>query len=336
MKKIEKDSFIWKIESFSLSQLIEDKGRISSFFTSKRNNTIKWSLTMYSKDLYGDNKDYISLWLKLEDSSCFELAVLCGFYVLSVDGEKKHKEVTSIRKLNGIFTVCPCHQFLKHDLLLSNDNNELLSNGNLIVGCEIFYYFCGISTANLSKNNNTEDTLDVLLDDIADLVKSSMFSDCDIKIEDSKINACKCILAGRSELFYSILAEQQYKTIPNTIKINDFCLDIVEKMINYLDTGKSPNMSEMALEMLKIAEKYNLKKLKLIAEESLIYNLSIENACEYLVCSELYSGEILKEWSLRFIYLNGENFFNSEKWKDVVSDHPLFVGKLFSVTFNID
>uniref|UniRef100_A0A0K0F322 Speckle-type POZ protein (inferred by orthology to a human protein) n=1 Tax=Strongyloides venezuelensis TaxID=75913 RepID=A0A0K0F322_STRVS len=336
MNKIEKDSFIWIIERFSLGQLIENKGRISPLFTSKGSDSLKWFLTMYSEDLYGDNKDYISLWLKFKDSRCIELTVLCCFFVLGVDGEKKNKKVTNIRKINETFTVCPCHQFLKHDLLLSNDNNELLSNGNLKIGCEIFYYYGPIITVGLSKNNNTDESLNVFLDDVADLLKSPMLTDCVSKIEDLERDFQKCIFTGMSEIFRSILPEQYYEAISNTNKIDDFCLDVVKIMINYLDTGKSPNLSEMAVEILKIAEKYKLKQLKLMAEECLLYSLSIENICDYLVCSELYSGEILKEWCLRFIYLNGEDVFNTEKWKEVVDDHPSFVDKLFNIALNID
>uniref|UniRef100_A0A0K0FGF0 Speckle-type POZ protein (inferred by orthology to a human protein) n=1 Tax=Strongyloides venezuelensis TaxID=75913 RepID=A0A0K0FGF0_STRVS len=74
----------------------------------------------------------------------------------------------------------------------------------------------------------------------------------------------------------------------NIIEINCFSLEALEEMVNYLYTGKSPNMDKMALEMLGIGDKYKLQQLKLMAEESMVHNLSIKNACNYLVCGELY------------------------------------------------
>uniref|UniRef100_A0A0N5BT34 Speckle-type POZ protein (inferred by orthology to a human protein) n=1 Tax=Strongyloides papillosus TaxID=174720 RepID=A0A0N5BT34_STREA len=334
-KKIEKDSFIWTIENFSSCELINNEEVRSPLFNSKINETINWYLDMYPKGDYSVNEDYISLWLELEDVDCIELTALCSFYVLSVQGEKKHKKVMRVQKFNKTNKVCRCRNFLKRDLLCDSDN-ELLLNGNLILGCEIFYYYGPINNVVLSTNNNTNESLNILLNDIADMLESQMFSDCVIKVGNSKMNVHKCILASRSEVFGSILADQQYESCSGIIEINGFRLEVVKEMINYLYTGMSPNMDNMACEMLEIGEKYRLERLKLMAEESLLYSLSIENACDYLACSELYSGEILKGFCMRFIYLNAENVVNTEKWKKVVSDHPLLVAKIFNVAVNVD
>uniref|UniRef100_A0A0N5BT35 BTB domain-containing protein n=1 Tax=Strongyloides papillosus TaxID=174720 RepID=A0A0N5BT35_STREA len=185
-------------------------------------------------------------------------------------------------------------------------------------------------------NNNTNESMNVLLDDVAGMLESPKFSDCIIKVGKSKINVHKCILASRSKVFDSILADKQYESSSSIIEINGLRPEIVKEMVNYLYTGKSPNMNEVACEMLEIGEKYGLELLKLMAQESLVHSLSIENACNYLVCSELYSGEILKDWCLRFIYLNAENIINSEEWKEIVSNYPLLVAKLFNIAVNID
>uniref|UniRef100_A0A0N5BD92 MATH domain-containing protein n=1 Tax=Strongyloides papillosus TaxID=174720 RepID=A0A0N5BD92_STREA len=303
-KKIEKDSFIWTIEKFSSCELKKDERMRSPLFNSKINETMKWRLDMYPKGDYNVNEDYISLWLILENIDCIELTVLCSFYVLGENGEKKYRKVMNIKRFCEINKLCVCHQFLEFDLL-HNDDKKLLSNDNLILGCEIFYYCGPISTISPSTNNNTNDSMNLLL-------------------------------LYHQKFFHSILAEKQYELIPNIIEINGFSPDVVEEMTNYLYTGKSPNMDEIACEMLEIGEKYGLERLKLMAEESLLYNLSTENACNYLICSELYSGEILKEWCLRFIYLNAENIVNTEEWKEVVSNYPLLIAKLFNIAVNID
>uniref|UniRef100_A0A0N5BT32 Speckle-type POZ protein (inferred by orthology to a human protein) n=1 Tax=Strongyloides papillosus TaxID=174720 RepID=A0A0N5BT32_STREA len=296
---------------------------------------MKWHVFMYPVEVNNIHEDCISIKLYLKDVNWIELTAIYSFYILSVDGKKKHSNVSGIKRFNKGNTICFIEEFLKQDLLRDSDN-ELLPNGNLILGCEIFYYFGAINTVELLTNNNTNESLHLLSDDIAGLLESSKFSGCVIKVGNSKINVHKCILASRSQVFDSILTRKQCESNPYIIEIDCFRFDVVYEMIYYLYTGKSPNMDEMACKMLEIGEICKLKQLKLMAEESLIHSLSIENACNYLVCSELYSSEILKDWCLRFIYLNAENIVNKEEWKKVVSDYPLLIAKIFNIAVNID
>uniref|UniRef100_A0A0N5C1Y9 BTB domain-containing protein n=1 Tax=Strongyloides papillosus TaxID=174720 RepID=A0A0N5C1Y9_STREA len=168
------------------------------------------------------------------------------------------------------------------------------------------------------------------------LLNSPQSADCVIKVRATEIKVHKNILASRSKVFDSILMNEQCESNSNIIEINGFPLKVVKEMINYLYSGKSPNMDKMAFLMLKIAEKYKLKQLKLMAEKSLIHSLSIGNACDHLLFSERHSCKILKEWCLRFIYLNAEKVFNTEKWKVVLNDHPLLVAELFNIAVGIN
>uniref|UniRef100_A0A0N5B2C3 Speckle-type POZ protein (inferred by orthology to a human protein) n=1 Tax=Strongyloides papillosus TaxID=174720 RepID=A0A0N5B2C3_STREA len=336
-KSIERDNFIWTLKNFSLCGLKKTRKTSSLIFKSKKNITMKWRLLMFPKALISKDENYISLSLYLEDFDCIELKVLCSFYILSVDGRKKHIKVMKIEKLNKTSKVCYCDKYIEHGLLQSNDN-ELLPNGDLTVGCEIFYYCDRVNTAGFSKKSEINESVNVLLNDIAGMCESPKFSDCIINAEGCQFNVHRCILASRSEVFDSMLSDKQYEPIPTIIEINGFSSEVVDEMVRYLYTGTSPNMDEddMAYEMLEIAEKYNLKRLKFMAEESLLYNLSIEDACRCLVHSELHSSGFLKEWCLRFIYLNAENIVNTEEWKEVVNNHPSLVARLFNIAVNID
>uniref|UniRef100_A0A0K0F516 Speckle-type POZ protein (inferred by orthology to a human protein) n=1 Tax=Strongyloides venezuelensis TaxID=75913 RepID=A0A0K0F516_STRVS len=301
-KNIVRDSFIWPIEKFSLNQFAVDKKRESPLFQSKRNNTMKWQLRIHKKE--AKNEEYVSLSLLLDNVNHIEVTALCSFYVLGSDGGEKHKKVMKIQKFNETNTICTNHQFLKSNLLHNDDNNELLPNGNLILGCEIFYYCGWINTVGLQTNNDIKKSMNLLSNDMADMLQSTMFSDCAINVRDSQIKVHKCVIASRSKVFKSLLTEGGCKFAPNVIEMNSFRLEVVEEMVNYLYTGKSPNMDEMALELFEIGHKYELEQLKSMAEESLLYNLSIRNVCDYLTHSRLYSSKVLEEFCLRFIHLN--------------------------------
>uniref|UniRef100_A0A0K0F514 Speckle-type POZ protein (inferred by orthology to a human protein) n=1 Tax=Strongyloides venezuelensis TaxID=75913 RepID=A0A0K0F514_STRVS len=102
-------------------------------------------------------------------------------------------------------------------------------------------------------------------------------------------------------------------------------------MVTYLYTGISPNMDKMVLEMFDIEHKYELKQLKSMAEKNLVYSLSIENVCAYLKHSLSRSIETLKEWYLRFIYLNLKDIVNRKEWKVVSKDNPSLISEIVSI-----
>uniref|UniRef100_A0A0N5C1Y6 BTB domain-containing protein n=1 Tax=Strongyloides papillosus TaxID=174720 RepID=A0A0N5C1Y6_STREA len=114
------------------------------------------------------------------------------------------------------------------------------------------------------------------------MLQLPMFSDCVIEVQGLQIKVHKCTLAGRSEVFKSLLTEEGCKSSPNIIKINDFRPEVAKEMVNYLYTGKPPNMNKMTLEIFDIGRKYGLEQLKSMAEDILFRSLSIENVYYYL------------------------------------------------------
>uniref|UniRef100_A0A0K0FZJ1 Speckle-type POZ protein (inferred by orthology to a human protein) n=1 Tax=Strongyloides venezuelensis TaxID=75913 RepID=A0A0K0FZJ1_STRVS len=116
-----------------------------------------------------------------------------------------------------------------------------------------------------------------------------------------------------SEVFHSKLDNKPNKHESNVIEVKDFCLEVVKEMVNYLYSEESPRIDEIASEMLEIAEKYQLERLRMIATESLLRSLNVENVFEYLEKSEIYFAEILKEFCIRYIYLNVEEVVRGEK-----------------------
>uniref|UniRef100_A0A0K0F517 Speckle-type POZ protein (inferred by orthology to a human protein) n=1 Tax=Strongyloides venezuelensis TaxID=75913 RepID=A0A0K0F517_STRVS len=216
---------------------------------------------------------------------------------------------------------CTCHQFLKCTMV-SNEDNELLSNGKLRVDCHIFYYYGAINNVGFLKNNNVYKPFDVLLADIAGLLGSPNFSGFVIKVRDSKINVHKRVHVNRPEVFDLFPTDEQCKYNSNVIKTNGFNQEFVEEMVKFICTRESPNMDKMTCAILKLAEKYKLEQLKLMAEKILLHNF------------ELYSNEILKEWCLQFICLNAQKVFNTEKGKVVLNDHPSLIAKLFNTEIN--
>uniref|UniRef100_A0A0N5C1Z4 Speckle-type POZ protein (inferred by orthology to a human protein) n=1 Tax=Strongyloides papillosus TaxID=174720 RepID=A0A0N5C1Z4_STREA len=282
---------------------------------------------MYPKGYGAEDKDYISLYLNIDVIDNVDVTTMWNFYILNQEGEKEYVQFS-----NSVFNKASSfrgyRKFFKRDLLLDIEK-KILVNDTLVLGCSVFYFCSDENTVNTSTINNINEPLNTLLNDFSNLFESSKFADCIIKVGDSIIDVHKCILASRSEVFDSKLKAKNYESDQNIIEIKEFSLEAVKEMIKYLYTGKLPNIDEMALEMLAIGDKYKLKQLKSEAEESLIRSLNIDNVCDYIVQSDLYSTESLQEWCLRFIYLNPKDVEKRVEWEKVVTNHPLLVSKLF-------
>ena len=88
-----------------------------------------------------------------------------------------------------------------------------------------------------------------------------------------KFKVHKCVLTAHSDVFRAMFSHKE--TVENTqsrLKITDFDSKIVGQMLKFLYTGELAEelATEDLVELLKIAEKYQLKLLKSISEEKLI------------------------------------------------------------------
>uniref|UniRef100_A0A0K0FI15 Speckle-type POZ protein (inferred by orthology to a human protein) n=1 Tax=Strongyloides venezuelensis TaxID=75913 RepID=A0A0K0FI15_STRVS len=280
--------------------------------------------------------EYVSLHLKFTGFNRMKIVALCKFSILNMNGKDEYKSVVGIEKFNAYNNSYCLETFINRDDLRKR-KNMLLPNNRLTVCFEMFYILdYDIDCFGISENIPIDEHLSVLSSDMKIMLDSPEFYDCIIKVGDSEIGAHKCILASRSENFREMLKNKSSVCKSDVIEINDFRLEVVKEMVNYLYTGRSPRVDEIAIEMLEIAEKYKLEGLKLIATESLFKSLNVENVCDYLEKSELCSAENLKEFCIRYIYLNAEEVVKSEKWRRIFNLYPLLVARIFNVAVHID
>uniref|UniRef100_A0A0K0FI14 Speckle-type POZ protein (inferred by orthology to a human protein) n=1 Tax=Strongyloides venezuelensis TaxID=75913 RepID=A0A0K0FI14_STRVS len=321
-------------------QKCRDQGRIiDNGYTSKYqlDCNVKCSLSIYPIGHVGiESDDYVSLHLQFTGFNRIKIVVLCKFSILNLNGKEEYKSVVGVEKFDTNKNSYYFEKFIKINDLLER-KNILLPNGRLTLCFEIFYLFCDDEyVADVSEATHIGGPLNIFLNGMSKMLNSSEYFDCVIKVRDSEINVHKCIIATGSEVLRSTLKNQSTEHKSNVIEINDFSLEAVKEMVSYLYTGRSPKINEIAIEMLEIAEKYKLEGLKMIAAESLFKILSVKNVCEYLEKSELCSAEILKEFCIRYIYLNAEEVVKSEKWKRIFNLYPLLVARILNVAVYID
>uniref|UniRef100_A0A0N5BUS6 BTB domain-containing protein n=1 Tax=Strongyloides papillosus TaxID=174720 RepID=A0A0N5BUS6_STREA len=287
---------------------------------------IKWSLKLCPIDASVTGRNFFDIYLNIEESSYEEIITLCSLSVLNVGREKKNRYVEMFKFTSNNFTWQQPISIPK-EIILEYKNN-ISRDDKLTFRCDVFYYCKKINNFDTSKTAHVKNPLKTLSNNLYGILKSSKFYDCIILVNSYKIYANKCILAGRSKVFDTMLKNKRDESELSIIEINDFHPSVVEETIKYLYTGTFPNINEITLQMLRFSKIYKLDELKFMAEESLIYSLNNDNIYGYFIASELYEAKILQEWCLLFIFLNAENLVKTPQCKEFLVNQPFLNNKI--------
>jgi speckle-type POZ protein len=115
----------------------------------------------------------------------------------------------------------------------------------------------------------------------------------------------------------------------NRVEITDVDHEVLREMLRFIYTGKATNLEEMADDLLAAADKYALERLKVMCEEALCTNLSIENAADILILADLRSADQLKAQSIDFINTHATDVMETAGWKSMTQSHPHLIAEAF-------
>uniref|UniRef100_A0A183BWT3 BTB domain-containing protein n=1 Tax=Globodera pallida TaxID=36090 RepID=A0A183BWT3_GLOPA len=110
----------------------------------------------------------------------------------------------------------------------------------------------------------------------------------DVQVREIPVH--KAILAARSPVFAAMLQHvdtSESKT--GVLEIKDVECGVVKEMLNFIYSGKSssPEINEIASDLLIAADKYRLEELKTHCEHCLIQAINFENACQLLIIADM-------------------------------------------------
>ena len=133
------------------------------------------------------------------------------------------------------------------------------------------------------------------------LLSSEESSDVTLVVGIEKLKAHKLILSTRSPVFKTMFQVNMKEKLTNCVKIEDVALPVLQEVLTFIYTGKSPNLKNMASELLFAADKYQLDRLKLMCEEELCSKLNEKNASQTLALADRHNATQLKEFCRDFI-----------------------------------
>jgi len=239
-------------------------------------------------------------------------------------------------------------------------NPEWVPNDSLTIAGRVSVYGENETLSALDSDRNPEGP-DVHMDSLAaDL--TSLFVDAQNEVEDADSGACpretvaiqtqdktfkvhRSVLAARSLVFRRMLENRPTSPIAvatdatgatagnaaswsesgsGQIRIPDVGEDVMRHFLLYLYGSRVPvDMDEqLAEELLIVADKYDVERLKNACEVALSSSLTESTVPRLLVIADRHRCAKLKADALSYLTLNPAQILETAEWKIVEEDHP--------------
>ncbi|CAG0901627.1 unnamed protein product [Darwinula stevensoni] len=326
--KVVKFSYMWTINNFSFCR--EEMGEVlkSSTFSAGSNDKLKWCLRVNPKGLDEESKDYLSLYLLLVSCNKSEVRAKFKFSILNAKREetKAMESQRAYRFVQG--KDWGFKKFIRRDFLF-DEANGLLPDDKLTLYCEVSVVADSVNISGQSNASPFRVPDCRLADDLGMLFESQRFSDVTLAAAEKEFVAHKAILAARSPVFAAMFEHEMEERKAGRVEIADVEPEVLQEMLRFVYTGKSPNLDKLADELLAAADKYALERLKIMCEEALSQSLSIENAADVLILADLHSADQLKSQAIEFINTHATDVMETKGWKSMIGRHPHLIAEAF-------
>ena len=159
---------------------------------------------------------------------------------------------------------------------------------------------------------------------MSELLENGLFTDIKFIFKDEHIAAHSTIIPASSPVFAAMFEGERFKEgQTRTVNIEDIDSRVFRKLLQFLYSGISTNDPSNVLQALFLAaDKYQVDALKEICEESLIFQLEIENVLHLLAWADQYGAEKLKDAAVTHIVQNRNQIWQLDEWKDFNRKYP--------------
>uniref|UniRef100_A0A1I8BPF6 BTB domain-containing protein n=1 Tax=Meloidogyne hapla TaxID=6305 RepID=A0A1I8BPF6_MELHA len=294
-------SHMWTIKGFSQCECryLETSLRIKDSASSTNGNTIAMS-----NGLTTDNASYLTFKIRLHPQ-----------------GNKESNKDFCFFQLNGYF------EYIRRDLLISHiqpsDEIQLLLNLTIV-------------SDTITKNSQNvispavpEPRPSELAKDLEQMFGDTRHSDftiiCDGDKEHRELPAHKVVLGARSPVFAAMFEPHTEEAQKSEVHYNDIDFEVMREMLFYIYSGTAPLLQQMALDLLAVADRFQLIGLKEMADQVLRNGLCVDNVCRNLVLADMHNALELKQDALRFIAQYSNGVIVTDGWATMVKEHPRLV-----------
>ncbi|XP_014237889.1 speckle-type POZ protein B-like [Trichogramma pretiosum] len=155
------------------------------------------------------------------------------------------------------------------------------------------------------------------------------FSDVKLRTACGKeIPAHKVVLATASPVFNAMFSHDMLENKTQSVDMVDITYEAAVQMLRYIYTGTLANhQTSLILNLLSVADKYQLEDLKNKCEHVIGTNLSTENVLEILKVADDHGAKHLKEKAIKFVKSNVNGPLESNNVGDFILSMAQFLHK---------
>jgi len=159
-----------------------------------------------------------------------------------------------------------------------------------------------------------------LAGDLEGMVNNQQFSDIAFEVEGRTVYAHKFILFARCEYFRRMFTSGYKESTEAVVSISDVPCDVFICVLTFLYTGKLRDMApEMAVDVMGVANLYNIDPLKRMCADIVARSLCIENVASVLQAADSFNTPQLRSTCLNFMVSNFKEVVRTEAFKELVT-----------------
>uniref|UniRef100_A0A914YX82 BTB domain-containing protein n=1 Tax=Panagrolaimus superbus TaxID=310955 RepID=A0A914YX82_9BILA len=306
----------WEIDEFSL------RANKNGYFTSPKFFVdglpdVKWWMIVYPNGLR-EPHNFLSAFIKMESP---KNVYLMGKFVI--------KGTTLKKRVRHTFTrVSPTHGS-KYLIPLENFYEHYVLDGKFTIELHATIALDETATTSLIENNDVDAALKVTPSLATFMFEDNESKDVALVIEEQSIHAHSRVLGYHSPVFERMFNGTMKESIERKVTITDFEFEVVKCAVYFCYDMYSSFVepSEYLFEqLLRFADKYDMKKLMVFCETSLISKIDITNVCQFIQLANEVNAFDLKEKCCIFIsahidstaILNGFEVLDSSIFKQIM------------------
>jgi len=144
----------------------------------------------------------------------------------------------------------------------------------------------------------------------------------------------KCVLAARSPVFDAMLQHGEMAEVQQgQARVPDADYDAVREMLRFIYSGAAAGRDlvslAMADELLPLADKYALERLKALCEQKLAMGLCADNVCDALSLADMHAAEQLKRAALDFLNAHAQEVADTPALVRMARERPHLMAGAF-------
>ncbi|KAK0161328.1 hypothetical protein PV327_009809 [Microctonus hyperodae] len=328
--------YIWTIDKFSnyleFYNKLETPICIKSgkFVTEMNNEMIEWNFELQFNESKSEYNDWISIYLFRLSPGEKKINVLFHLGILNSKKEELNFGSAFRGEFNDNSLGYGKDKFLQKEMLIKN-SRELLPNDCLTIICNLVTFDEPVTVSRYIKNKETK--YDEFID-YKKLLSDPALSDVTFIVGDKEMKAHKAVLLARSPKFAAMVAEKILDSAEkNHVHITDIKVNVMEALLKFIYTNEVDNIDGIVNDLLDLADKYKIKDLKEICEETLYLSITDENSAKILIIADRYHCEDLKEKTINYINKNGLDILATDEFEVMEKNHPHLITQMYQMLF---